>query len=71
MAGSIAIVIGNEGNGVAEDLIAKSDAKITIPCPGPVESLNAAMAATVLLYEAARQRAAASGSPAKVRGALR
>jgi TrmH family RNA methyltransferase len=67
MAGSVALMIGNEGNGVAEDLIAKSDAKITIPCPGPVESLNAAMAATVLLYEAAHQRTAriseSSGSP--------
>jgi RNA methyltransferase, TrmH family len=71
MAGPLALVIGNEGNGVADDLIAKADAQITIPCPGPVESLNAAMATTVLLYEAARQRAAASGSPAKVRGALR
>ncbi len=36
---------------------AKADARITIPCPGPVESLNAAVAASVLLYEAARQRA--------------
>jgi TrmH family RNA methyltransferase len=61
MTDPVALLIGNEGNGVAEDLIAKSDAKITIPCPGPVESLNAAMAATVLLYEVARQRAAASG----------
>lgn len=65
MADSVAIVIGNEGNGIADDLIAKSDASITIPCPGPVESLNAAMAATVLLYEAARQHAMSSGGPAK------
>ena len=65
MADSVAIVIGNEGNGIADDLIAKSDASITIPCPGAVESLNAAMAATVLLYEAARQRSAVSGGPAK------
>jgi TrmH family RNA methyltransferase len=64
MASSIALVIGNEGNGLAGDLLAKSDAKITIPCPGSVESLNAAMAATVLLYEAARQRAAVSSGPA-------
>ena len=35
------------------DLAAKADAAITIPCPGPVESLNAAVAASVLLYEAA------------------
>jgi TrmH family RNA methyltransferase len=52
-----AIIIGNEGNGVPGSLVARADAAITIPCPGPVESLNAAVAASVLLYEAARQRA--------------
>jgi TrmH family RNA methyltransferase len=57
MTGPVALIIGNEGNGVADDLAAKADARITIPCPGPVESLNAAVAASVLLYEAARQRA--------------
>jgi RNA methyltransferase, TrmH family len=71
MAGPVALVIGNEGNGVADDLIAKADAKVTIPCPGPVESLNAAVAASVLLYEAARQRAAVTGGPAAHRGARR
>jgi RNA methyltransferase, TrmH family len=63
LAGAIAIVIGNEGKGVPDDLIAKADARITIPCPGTVESLNAAMAATVLLYEAERQRAARLSKP--------
>jgi TrmH family RNA methyltransferase len=57
----IAIIIGNEGNGVPEDLSARADLTITIPCPGPVESLNAAVAASVLLYEASRQRAAKNG----------
>jgi TrmH family RNA methyltransferase len=57
LAGPVAFIIGNEGNGVPAGLAAKADAKITIPCPGPVESLNAAVAASVLLYEAARQRA--------------
>ena len=33
------------------------DARVTIPCPGPVESLNAAVAGSLLLYEASRQRA--------------
>ena len=56
MAGPVALLIGNEGNGVADDVAAKADARITIPCPGPVQSLNAAVAASVLLYEAARQR---------------
>jgi TrmH family RNA methyltransferase len=71
MAGSVALIIGNEGNGVAGELAAKADARITIPCPGPVESLNAAVAASVLLYEAARQRATVSGGPAGRRGARR
>ena len=71
MAGPVALIIGNEGNGVTGDLAAKADGRITIPCPGPVESLNAAVAASVLLYEAARQRAAVSGGPADHRGARR
>ena len=54
----IALLIGNEGGGLSESLLSAADAHITIPCPGPVESLNAAVAGSVLLYEAARQRAA-------------
>lgn len=56
LARAVAIVIGNEGNGVPPDFAAHTNAAITIPCPGPVESLNAAVAASVLLYEASRQR---------------
>lgn len=51
-----ALLIGNEGNGLPDDLAAQADGAITIPCPGPVESLNAAVAASILLYEASRQR---------------
>jgi TrmH family RNA methyltransferase len=54
--GALALLIGNEGNGVPDELASQADGAITIPCPGPVESLNAAIAAGVLLYEAARQR---------------
>ncbi len=56
LAGPAALVIGNEGNGVPREVALRADRAITIPCPGPVESLNAAVAASVLLYEAARQR---------------
>ncbi|HEX3893034.1 MAG TPA: RNA methyltransferase [Terracidiphilus sp.] len=56
---SVALLIGNEGNGVPDDIARLADGAITIPCPGPVESLNAAVAASVLLYEASRQRMAA------------
>ncbi len=52
----VALVFGNEGAGVPPKLAAMADGAVTIPCPGPVESLNAAVAASVLLYEAARQR---------------
>ncbi len=71
LTGHVAFVIGNEGNGVPIGLTAKADARIAIACPGPVESLNAAVAASVLLYEAARQRAAVVERPAERRGARR
>jgi len=63
LAGPVALLIGNEGNGVPEELTAQADGAVTIPCPGPVESLNAAVAASVLLYEASRQRAALASHP--------
>lgn len=53
-----AIMIGNEGAGLAPEWMALAASRITIPCPGPVESLNAAVAGSLLLYEASRQRAA-------------
>jgi RNA methyltransferase, TrmH family len=60
LAGATALLIGNEGNGVPEELAAQADGALTIPCPGPVESLNASVAAGVLLYEASRQRSTKS-----------
>jgi TrmH family RNA methyltransferase len=71
LAEPVALLIGNEGNGVPADLAVKADEAIMIPCPGPVESLNAAVAASVLLYEAARQRASKSGGPLELRGGTR
>jgi RNA methyltransferase, TrmH family len=56
LSAPLALLIGNEGNGVPREIAERADASITIPCPGPVESLNAAVAASLLLYEAARQR---------------
>jgi TrmH family RNA methyltransferase len=67
----VALVIGNEGNGVPDEIVRKADGTIAIPCPGPVESLNAAVAASVLLYEASRQRAATGSAASKQRGARR
>ncbi len=51
-----AFLIGNEGAGVAWEIARLADAAVTIPMPGAVESLNAAVAASILLYECARQR---------------
>ena len=53
-----AFLIGNEGNGLSETLTAQADEKIIIPMSGGAESLNAAMAAGILMFEAARQRRA-------------
>jgi TrmH family RNA methyltransferase len=66
-----AFLIGNEGSGVPDNLAAYADEAITIPCPGAVESLNAAVAASVLLYESSRQRLASSGGPQNRRGSQR
>lgn len=51
-----AFLIGNEGNGLTEELAVCADAYIRIPMCGQVESLNAAIASAVLMYEALRQR---------------
>jgi TrmH family RNA methyltransferase len=56
LAHAAAFLIGNEGNGVPIEIAELADGEVRIPCPGPVESLNAAVAASVLLYEASRQR---------------
>jgi TrmH family RNA methyltransferase len=51
-----AILIGNEGGGLPREIESAADATIWIPMTCAVESLNAAVAASVVLYEAARQR---------------
>lgn len=54
--GAIAIVIGNEGQGVSPNVIASCDGVVTIPMTGTTQSLNASVAAGVLMYEVARKR---------------
>jgi TrmH family RNA methyltransferase len=51
-----AFLIGNEANGLSEQACAQADELLRIPMEGKVESLNAAVAAAILMYEAARQR---------------
>lgn len=52
----LAILIGNEGNGLTDEAADAASARVHIPMQGSIESLNAAMAAGILLFEAARQR---------------
>ena len=51
-----AFFIGNEGNGLTESLSSRADTWIRIPMHGKLESLNAAVAASILMYEVCRQR---------------
>ena len=52
----MAIVIGNEANGVSKEVLEIADKKIKIPMLGKTESLNAAVATGVVLYEYVRQK---------------
>src|SRR6202035_2733388 len=52
----VALLVGNEGAGLPEEVERSADARIRIPMASGIESLNAAAAAAALLYEAARQR---------------
>ncbi len=56
LEGKAAIFVGNEGAGLPRDVMAKMDEFISIPHTAQVESLNAGVAASIVLYEAARQR---------------
>ena len=56
MQGRIAVALGNEGAGLSAALRAEADDRVTIPMPGGTESLNAAAAAAVVLYEVARAK---------------
>ncbi len=57
-----ALVLGNEAHGVPVDVADRVERRLTIPMLGRAESLNVAMAGTVLCFEAARQRRAATGT---------
>ncbi|NCB94277.1 MAG: RNA methyltransferase [Clostridia bacterium] len=54
--GGSAFFIGNEGNGLTDELTQKADHLIKIPMEGRLESLNAGVASAILMYEAFRQR---------------
>jgi RNA methyltransferase, TrmH family len=55
-----ALLLGGEGSGLSVGLLQQADGLLSIPMRAPVESLNVAVAAALMLYEAARQRATLS-----------
>jgi TrmH family RNA methyltransferase len=63
LAGPLALVVGNEGAGITPALRAAASKAARIPMPGRMESLNAATAASIALFEALRQRAARAPRP--------
>jgi TrmH family RNA methyltransferase len=58
LTGPIAILIGGEGRGLPPALVDAADERVTIPMLSPVESLNAAVTAALIIYESLRQRIA-------------
>ncbi len=56
LKGSIALVIGSEGNGVGRLVKEKCDVTLSMPMKGKINSLNASVAAGILMYEVSRQR---------------
>ena len=56
LGGRVAIAIGSEGRGLSETLLASADQRVTIPMAAGSESLNAAAAAAVMLFEVVRRR---------------
>jgi RNA methyltransferase, TrmH family len=71
LRGPCALLIGGEGVGLSDEALSGADLRVTIPMQAPVESLNAAVSAAVLLYEARRQRAPGATSATNSAGAVR
>ena len=51
----VILIIGNEGNGINDEIMSITDTNIKIPLYGEIESLNASVAAGIILYEIGRQ----------------
>lgn len=60
LRGSLGLVVGSEGRGVGRLVRERCDGALEIPMRGKIESLNAAVAGSIVLYEALRQRTAAT-----------
>lgn len=55
LKGKIILTVGNEGNGVSDEIFSLADKKVKIPMPGGAESLNVAVASSIILFERVRQ----------------
>ncbi|WP_238915980.1 RNA methyltransferase [Clostridium sp. YIM B02555] len=55
LRGKVLLTVGNEGNGVSSEVLDMAATKVKIPMPGNAESLNVAIAASVIMYEKVRQ----------------
>ncbi|MHB1629797.1 MAG: TrmH family RNA methyltransferase [Bacilli bacterium] len=62
LRGALALAFGSEVDGLSPELRSQADDSLSVPMPGNAESLNAGVAATVVLYEALRQRIASGGT---------
>ncbi len=67
LTGAVAVVVGSEQYGLSSFWLEQAGEHVLIPMPGSVDSLNAAMAAGIVLFEAVRQRAAAAPHPESAR----
>ena len=56
LRGKIILAVGNEGNGISDELFNLCDKKVKIPMPGGAESLNVSIAASIILFEKVRQK---------------
>ena len=55
LKGKVILTVGNEGNGVSQEVLDLADTKVKIPMPGNAESLNVAIATSIIMYEKVRQ----------------
>lgn len=62
LSGPLVLAVGAEGPGLSDALLARADLRLTIPLAPPVESLNAAVAAALVLFEIRRRRSGAAGA---------
>ncbi|SCJ56040.1 Putative TrmH family tRNA/rRNA methyltransferase [uncultured Clostridium sp.] len=58
LSGKIILSVGNEGNGISDEIFNMADIKVKIPMPGGAESLNVAIATSIILFERVRQNIA-------------